>query len=84
MGQLEKERVRDFLRFVLVVTLQVVVLFPIPFFSPNLSSRSTATHAYTHPIASRHAGLNIFVVCIPLAWVSHFMKWGSGSTFTRM
>ena len=34
MGQLEKERVRDFLRFVLVVTLQVVVPFPIPFPPP--------------------------------------------------
>jgi len=43
VGQLEKERVRDFLRFLLVVTVQVVVPFPIPF-SPQICRVTARPH----------------------------------------
>ena len=47
VGQLEKERVRDFLRFVLVVTLQVVVPFPITFPPQSVESQHGHTRVYS-------------------------------------
>jgi hypothetical protein len=32
----------------------------------------------------RNTGLNVLVVFIPLAWVSHFHEWAHGVTFARM
>jgi hypothetical protein len=39
----------------------------------------------THPLAflSRRLGLNIFLVCIPIAWASHYDGWSPGRTFAR-
>ena len=42
---------------------------------------------YAHPntlLTLRNAGLNVLVIFIPLAWVSHFHEWTHGLTFARM
>jgi hypothetical protein len=35
-------------------------------------------------LTSRNTGLNVLVLFIPLAWLSHFHEWAHGRTFARM
>ena len=57
---------------------------PLPISLPPPICRVVAARPHTRILTSRHAGLNVFLVCVPIAWVSHFLKWESASTFTRM
>jgi hypothetical protein len=78
VGQLERQRACNRHVFVLVLPYPSS---PIPRF---LSELPHPGHTLEHSTHSLHVGLNVFLVCIPIAWVAHFNEWTSGRIFARM
>lgn len=53
-------------------------LLPVSLRLTDICAPEYSTHLF------RNAGINILIVFIPFAWVSHFYEWTHGLTFARM